>query len=89
MPRFFLPPEQLTGRFTVLTGELAAHAKVLRLKPGDSVTLCDGRGTDFAGAVSDVSPGQISQAAQSLRLHTRYFLTEQRKACPERTSQYD
>ena len=36
-----------------------------------------------------VSPGQISRAAQSLRLHTRYFLTERRKACPERTTQYD
>ena len=40
-------------------------------------------------AIDSVTPRQISQAAQSLHLHTRYFLTEQRKACPERTTQYD
>ncbi len=60
MPRFFLPPEELAGSFAVLTGESAAHAKVLRLKPGDQVTLCDGRGTDYHGTISDISAGQIS-----------------------------
>ena len=44
---------------------------------------------EYMQAIDGVSPGQISRAAQSLRLHTRYFLTERRKACPERTSQYD
>ena len=48
-----------------LTGENAAHAKVLRLKPGDAVTLCDGSGTDYACTVSDVSAGQYSLVVHS------------------------
>ena len=64
MPRFFLSPDTLAGPFAVLTGENAVHAKVLRLKAGDAVTLCDGLGTDFSGVISDVSPGQISVVIQ-------------------------
>lgn len=64
MPRFFVDREELGGNFLVLTGENAAHAKVLRLKNGDSVTLCDGEGTDYHCTVSDVSNGQISLVVQ-------------------------
>ena len=35
------------------------HARVLRLKNGDAVTVCDGEGTDYACTVSDTSNGQI------------------------------
>lgn len=44
----------------VLNGENAAHAKVLRLKNGDEVFVCDGEGTDYRCTVSDVANGQIS-----------------------------
>lgn len=60
MARFFVPPEALEEKFLVLTGENAQHAKVLRLKSGDSVTLCDGQGREAQAAVSDCAPGQIS-----------------------------
>ena len=60
MPRFFLPEISAGSRFLTLTGEAAQHAKVLRLRPGEAVTVCDGRGTDYACTVSDVSPGQYS-----------------------------
>ena len=60
MPRFFLPELPAGSRFLTLTGEAAQHAKVLRLRPGEAVTVCDGRGTDYACTVSDVSPGQYS-----------------------------
>ena len=60
MPRFFLPEVPAGSRFLTLTGEAAQHAKVLRLRPGEAVTVCDGRGTDYACTVSDVSPGQYS-----------------------------
>lgn len=60
MPRFFVGPESVSGKFAVLTDEAAAHAKVLRLKQGDTVTLCTGDGTDYLCTVSDVSPGQYS-----------------------------
>lgn len=60
MARFFVTPEELNGDFLVLTGENAAHAKVLRLKNGEHVTLCDGAGNECLCTVSDVSPNQIS-----------------------------
>lgn len=40
MVRFFVLPEEMGENFLVLTGENAAHAKVLRLKVGDPVTVC-------------------------------------------------
>ena len=60
MPRFFVPKNEICDNFMVLTGENAAHAKVLRLKNGDEVTVCDGDGTDYRCTVSDTAPGQIS-----------------------------
>ena len=66
MPRFFVTSEELGNHFMVLTGENAAHAKVLRLKNGDEVTVCDGDGTDYRCTVSDVAPDQISLAVHSI-----------------------
>ncbi len=60
MPRFFVAKENISEQFMVLSGENAAHAKVLRLKNGDEVTVCDGDGTDYRCTVSDVASGQIS-----------------------------
>lgn len=60
MTRFFVEPEELQPDFLVLTGENAQHAKVLRLKNGEEVLVCDGQGNECLCTVSDVSPGQIS-----------------------------
>lgn len=60
MTRFFVMPEELAGDFLVLTGENAAHAKVLRLKNGEQVIVCDGEGHECLCTVSDISSGQIS-----------------------------
>ena len=65
MPRFFLPEISAGSRFLTLTGADAQHAKVLRLRPGEAVTVCDGKGTDYACTVSDVSPGQYSLVVHS------------------------
>ena len=46
MARFFVDELPVEGSQYTLTGENAAHARVLRLKPGEEVTLCNGRGTD-------------------------------------------
>lgn len=59
MTRFFVSPEELYNDFLVLTGENAEHAKVLRLKNGENVLICDGEGRECVCTVSDVSPGQI------------------------------
>ena len=60
MTRFFVAPEQLQPEFLTLTGENAKHAKVLRLKEGEEVLVCDGQGRECVCAVSDMSEGQIS-----------------------------
>lgn len=60
MTRFFIKPEDMQPDFFVLTGENAKHAKVLRLKPGEEVLVCDGQGKECICTVSDVSPEQIS-----------------------------
>lgn len=65
MPKFFVSPNDVQENFLVLTGENAAHAKVLRLQCGETVTVCDGVGQDLTCVVSDVSPGQISLVVQS------------------------
>lgn len=65
MTRFFVPKQEIGSSFLVLTGENAAHAKVLRLKNGDDVTICDGEGTDYICTVSDVANGQISLVVHS------------------------
>ena len=60
MTRFFVTTEELQPEFIVLTGDNAAHAKVLRLKNGEKVLVCDGQGNECVCTISDVSPGQIS-----------------------------
>ena len=65
MTRFFVAPAELDQQFLVLTGENAAHAKVLRLQNGEEVLVCDGAGNECICTISDVSPGQISLVVKS------------------------
>ncbi len=53
MARFFVDELPKEGSDYRLTGENAEHAKVLRLKPGELVTLCDGKGLDCSCAVAE------------------------------------
>ena len=53
MTRFFVTPEEMTGDTVTLTGENASHAKVLRLKAGEQVLVCDGEGAECLCAVVD------------------------------------
>lgn len=65
MTRFFVKPEEMLPGFLVLTGENAAHGKVLRLKNGEEVLVCDGQGNECICTVSDVSSGQIGLVVNS------------------------
>lgn len=60
MVRFFVNPEELELNYFVLRDENAAHAKVLRLKCGEEVLACDGRGRECVCTISDIVPGQVS-----------------------------
>lgn len=62
MVRFFVDADELTKEQVLLTGENAAHAKVLRLKNGEEVVLCDGQGNECVCTVED---------ALQLRVQTR------------------
>ena len=53
MVRFFVSPEELAGDCLTLTGENAQHAKVLRLKAGEQVLVCDGEGCECLCEVGD------------------------------------
>ena len=59
MARFFVSKEELNCEFLALTGENAAHAKVLRLKSGEQVTVCDGEGRECLCTISDISAEQV------------------------------
>lgn len=60
MARFFVEPQDFKSDFMVLVNENAAHAKVLRIKAGEKVTVCDGEGREAICTVSDVSHGMVS-----------------------------
>lgn len=47
MPKFFIAGTNIRGGMAIMKGRDAEHARVLRLRPGDDVILCDGEGTDY------------------------------------------
>ena len=53
MIRFFVTPSELSSQSCTLSGENAKHAKVLRLKAGEEVLLCDGCGRECLCRVAD------------------------------------
>ncbi len=59
MVRFFVPPEALGESRLTLTGENAQHAKVLRLKRGERVLLCDGEGRECLTEIAEAASGQF------------------------------
>lgn len=60
MTRFFVQPEEMTPDILTLTGENAQHAKVLRLKAGEEVLVCDGQGMECLCTVSQVASGAFT-----------------------------
>ena len=60
MTRFFVEREEMLGDTLVLTGENAQHAKVLRLKAGEEVLVCDGAGQECLCRVMDFDAGEVA-----------------------------
>lgn len=53
--------EQIADGQARVTGADAAHlARVLRVRPGDALILCDGRGTDYEAEVLAAAPEEIA-----------------------------
>ena len=64
MVRFFVTSQELNMDDPVLTGENASHAKVLRLKEGEQVLLCDGCGSEAVCTVESFSQGEYRLLVQ-------------------------
>ena len=60
MVRFFVSPDELLTDTLVLTGENAQHAKVLRLKAGEEILICDGDGQECLCEVADFDGKQLA-----------------------------
>ena len=59
MTRFFISPEELQSKQILLTGENANHAKVLRLKAGEEVLVCDGCGNECVCVVVQIGTKDV------------------------------
>ncbi len=58
MRRFFC--ENITNTTAVITGDDAHHiARVLRMKAGDALSLCDGAGNEYDAVITSVSPEAV------------------------------
>ncbi len=47
MPRFFMAGTNIAGGMAIIRGRDAEHVRVLRLKPGEDLIICDAQGTDY------------------------------------------
>ena len=60
MPRFYCPAPLAAGATVDLPDSVAHHLHVLRMQPGDALTLFDGRGGQYAATVADIGKRRAS-----------------------------
>ncbi|MBU2538401.1 MAG: 16S rRNA (uracil(1498)-N(3))-methyltransferase [Proteobacteria bacterium] len=59
--RFFINPEDITGKTVQMTGPEAHHLRtVLRLAPGDPVTFFDGTGARYQARIEQIFKDRVS-----------------------------
>lgn len=59
MPRFFMAGSSIAGGTAFISGADADHIKVLRLKVGDRIILCDGDKNDHHCVIKKLSPEAV------------------------------
>lgn len=60
MPRFFVQPQDIDGERLTITGSDARHiGKVLRMRKGDELTVCDCAGTDYRIRITSISAESV------------------------------
>lgn len=64
LPRFFVPADAIRNGCLLLTGDQAQHIKVLRMNPGDPVTVCDGTGYDHLCSILEITSGGVALSVQ-------------------------
>ena len=61
MANFYITRDSIEGNTALITGEEAQHiSRVLRMKKGDMVTLCDGEGTFYEAQLSGFSDKTVT-----------------------------
>ncbi|MDA8523377.1 16S rRNA (uracil(1498)-N(3))-methyltransferase [Acidovorax sp. NCPPB 4044] len=58
-PRFHCPAPLASGAALALPPAAARHVQVLRLQPGDAITLFDGRGGEYAATVARMGRSDV------------------------------
>ena len=80
MPRFFAEPENISENNIIIRGSDVNHIKnVLRMQTGDTLELCDGRGTDYSCVIEtidreEITLGITSSQRSSTELPKRIYL---------------
>jgi 16S rRNA (uracil1498-N3)-methyltransferase len=59
MPRFYCPAPLATGLSLDLPAGAARHVQVLRMQPGDGITLFNGEGGEFAATVTRMGRSDV------------------------------
>ncbi len=60
MSKFFVTPQEIHFNKVTIKGDEAAHiSRVLRMKAGEEIQICDSQGTDFRGKILAVSEGGV------------------------------
>ncbi len=61
MPRFFVDENQITESMVYIEGEDVRHIqRVLRLRTGDEITVCDKSKTDYECRISDIASDRVT-----------------------------
>jgi 16S rRNA (uracil1498-N3)-methyltransferase len=68
MQRYIVPPEAFRGRTVVVEGDDAFHlSRVMRMRPGDRIVVCDGNGREATAVLTRVAPDRAEAEAEELR----------------------
>lgn len=60
MNRFYVDRDRIQGDWVRIDGEDVKHiTKVLRLRSGDGVVVCDGQNTDYNGVIDNIGKDQV------------------------------
>lgn len=59
MPRFFIAGTNASKGYALITGSDADHVRVLRMKVGDRIVVCDGDGTDHSCRISRIGQSEV------------------------------
>lgn len=65
MPRFYCPAPLAAGATVDLPEAVAHHLHVVRMQPGDALTLFDGRGGQYAAVLADIGKRRASATVQA------------------------